>query len=1001
VFLNGKDVIQSLVHKYQGLTEKEKLDYNEANTANIFIRPLFEALGWDFSNIDEVEAEKSIAKGRVDFVFKVKKVSKFCVEIKSLRHELTNDDREQAISYAYNKGVTWAILTNFDQLQVFNAEIRTLGPRSALFLNLKWQDYFDDFEDLSLVSKESTTNDVLDEKAERYGKVARRIPVEKKLYQQLAKWRGDLFNEVHLYNKDIGITLDQTDQLIQKFFSRLIFIRTAEDRELANNHPLLSAVHQWETEGGKLLEKVKGIFQDFAYTFNSEIFPLKDPWQQIWVNDHTLAEIINGLYEVPGDFAKYYFNIIEPDVLGQVYEQYLGYVAKAVKAKPQLQQTFLPTTEEQIEISAKKEKRKKGGIYYTPKWVTDYVVKQTINRFLDEHSYNEILNIKLLDPACGSGSFLIRAYDELLSYHAKVQGKAVADLSWEERIKILTGNIFGVDVDPQAVEIACLNLLIRALAQRESLPSLENNIKCGNSLISGTNEELEKLLGSNFKEYKPFNWEDRFADILNSGGFDIVIGNPPYLMELRDNKEIFRQLKATPLGNKYYEPKMDIFYFFIELGIDLLKPGGYLGFIVQQYWVSRTHASKLRQKVFNETSPLVLVDFGEYQVFKDAPGQHNMITVLKKFKDKDAKTLIVQLKDAEVSEQEITKALASNIHEQSIFEGRAVEVTKLYDTKTDKVYVIEDVISQILTKLSSDSFNLDAMEIQQGLVTPQHFLTSQAIPKLDNPESHKAGEGIFVLTKGEVSRLKLTHEEEKLLRPFHYAEEIDSYHYDPEVRYSLIYTPIEIAKGIESNPKKYSNISTHLDKYQPVITSDHKPYGIHRARQPEWFEDPEKVICVRKTRYPKFVVVPEAWYGDQAVLIIRLTKHNQISPYFATAILNSKVAYFWLFQQKRQGNQLQVDKEVLLHFPFRNVDLSKIKDREIYDGVVTLAGKVTEQKRELESVKTSGKDIFGEKTKELQAAIEKTKKEIDQLVFELYGLSNDEIHQIDSIAGEE
>jgi len=763
VLLNKKDSIQALGHNYQGLTEKEKKSYNEANTVNAFIRPLFEALGWDFSNIDEVEAEKTIVKGRVDYVFKVKKVSKFCVEVKSLRHDLTDQDREQAISYAYNKGLTWAILTNFGRTQVFNAEVKT-DLKSAQFLDLRCEDYLTEFEDLWLVSKESALSDELDKKAEKYGKLARRIPVEKKLYEQLTKWRAELFNQVYGFNKSIGITLDQTDQLIQKLFSRLIFIRTAEDRGLATNHPLLSAVHQWESKEGQLLENVRVIFQDFAHIFDSDIFPLMDPWQQIWVNDHVLAEIINGLYEVPGDYAKYYFNIIEPDVLGQVYEQYLGYVARAVKPKPQLQQTFFPGTEEQIEIAAKREKRKKGGIYYTPKWVTDYIVRQTVNRYFDEHSYDEILNMKILDPACGSGSFLIRAYDEPLSYHAKVKRKPVAELSWQERIEVLTRNIFGVDLDPQAVEIARLNLLIRALAQRELLPSLENNMQCGNSLIFGKDEELEKSLGSNFKELKPFNWGERFADILNSGGFDIVIGNPPYIMELRDNKDIFRQLQATPLGGKYYEPKMDIFYFFIELGIDLLKSGGYLGFIVQQYWVSRAHASKLRQKVFDETCPLALVDFGEYQVFRDAPGQHNMITVFKKSEDKDAKTLTLQLKDTEVSEQVITKALASDVQDQSVFEGMAVEASQLYDAKTDKVYVVEDSVSRILAKLHKNSWNLEDEEIQVGADVHQPSLRSNAISKLDNPESHKAGEGIFVLTKAEVNMLKLTQEEEKLLQ---------------------------------------------------------------------------------------------------------------------------------------------------------------------------------------------------------------------------------------------
>jgi len=381
MFPEAKAQLEALVRKYERLTPNEKRGYNEANTVNAFIRPLFEALGWDFSNFDEVEAEKTIVKGRVDYVFKVNKVSKFCVEVKALRHELTDSDRQQAISYAYNKGVTWAILTNFERLQVFNAEMKTFDIKAVQFLNLRHDEYIAELDDLCLLSRQAAVDEHLDKQAVKYAKLARRIPIEKKLYQELIKWRARLFNEVHAFNKEIGITLDQTDQLIQKLFSRLIFIRTAEDRGLASNHPLLSALHQWENKQVDLVEEVRSIFQDFAHTFDSEIFPLMDPWQQIYVHADSISEIVKGLYEVPGDFARYYFNVIEPDVLGQVYEQYLGYVAKAVKPKPKIQQSFFPTTDIEIEISAKKEKRKKGGIYYTPKWVTDYVVKQTIGRF--------------------------------------------------------------------------------------------------------------------------------------------------------------------------------------------------------------------------------------------------------------------------------------------------------------------------------------------------------------------------------------------------------------------------------------------------------------------------------------------------------------------------------------------------------------------------------------------------------------------------------------------
>jgi adenine-specific DNA-methyltransferase len=992
ILLEPRQQIEEIVAKYQSLTQRERRDYNEANTKNVFVQPLFEALGWNFSDINQVEAEKTIVRGRVDYLFKINRASKFCLEVKPLRDELTDDHRKQAISYAYNKGVTWAVLTNFDRLQVFNAERQTPDLNSVLSLNLSCEDYVTYFNDLRLLSRELVIDNALDRFAERYGRLALRIPVERRLYQHLRDSRENLFNDVYKFHKDMAVTLETTDRLIQDLFNRLLFIRTAEDRDLAGNHPLLASLHQWQQDKGEeLIERLRRIFRQFARLYDSDLFPsVMDPWEQIWVSGDLLADTIRGLYDVPHDFARYDFAAIDADVLGQVYEQYLGYIAQVAKEEAKKQQRRLFPEEDRFEITAKIEKRKAAGIYYTPKWVTDYIVRQTVGRFIDEHDHNEILNVKILDPACGSGSFLIRAYDELLNYHAKVKGKTVADLDWMERMEVLTRNIFGVDLDPQAVEIARLNLLIRALAEIKSLPPLANNIQCGNSLISGSDEELQQWLGDNFRDKKPFNWEDRFPDIMKQGGFDIVIGNPPYVMELREHKELFRTLQATPLGRKYYEPKMDIFYFFIERGLDLLKPGGYLGFIVLEYWVSRTHASKLREKIFDETLPIDLVDFNEFQVFRDAPGQHNMVVVLKKAGDKRGKTLILNLKFSELPEKEIIKALGSDVEEQDVFEVRVADPSGLYDSKTDKVYVKGTATSDIQVKLAQNTFNLDAGEIQIGADVHQPFLRAEAVAELADGKAHRPREGIFVLSEAEVRSLRLTDEEQGLLRPFHYAKEIDRYYYRPVVERYLIYTPKEVVKDIELHPEKYPSIKSHLDKYQPVITSDNKPYGIHRARQPEWFEDKEKIIGVRKTKYPKFVIVPDPWYGDQSVLIIRLTKHKQLSPYFLTAILNSKVGHFWLFQQKRHGEQLQIDKEVLLHFPIPNINFSKAGDKQVHDELVALANKMLELNEELAQTKEKGEDIFGDKGRQLESELDKTNRRIDQLVYQLYGITEGE-----------
>ena len=203
-----------------------------------------------------------------------------------------------------------------------------------------------------------------------------------------------------------------------------------------------------------------------------------------------------------------------------------------------------------------------------------------------------------------------------------------------------------------------------------------------------------------------------------------------------------------------------------------------------------------------------------------------------------------------------------------------------------------------------------------------------------------------------------------------------------------------MAKLLEDNPQKYPHITKHLDQYQDIITSDHKPYGLHRARQPEWFDDKLKIVSVRKTMYPKFALIPNKWYADQSVFIIRLVVHKDISPYYTLGILNSLLSHFYLYQQKRQGDQLQVDKDVLIKFPFSNIDLTKRDDKLRYDNVVTSVNQIIELRKEVEKVKTGSNDIFGEKAKTIQSEIDKIMDKINKMVFELYDLNKSEINVI-------
>ncbi|TET41604.1 MAG: hypothetical protein E3J60_04180 [Dehalococcoidia bacterium] len=569
---DAKQKIAELVAKYQALTPAEIKKFNEEATKQGFILPLFRALGWNIEDsANEVMPEHNASKGRVDYAFKLNGVAQFYVEAKPLKADLTNPDFvKQTVTYAYNKGVTWAVLTDFEGLRLFNAQ------KNTPYINLNYQDYVARLDKLWLLSRESLEKGLLNKEAALDGALPLSVPIEKRLFNQLRQWREDVYNQLSGYNKSLGPT--QIDQAIQRLFNRLIFIRTCEDRIIEERH-LLAALHQWKSGGhkkDKLSEMLRQIFHEFDDYYDSELFAhhIIDS-DQLFIEEQTIEAILSGLYDIPGAIASYDFSLIDADVLGQVYEQYLGYVATKAKQKPQMQMALGLPEGTLVEFTEKKQHRKEQGIYYTPKFVTNFIVKATVGRFLQDHTHEEISNVRILDPACGSGSFLIRAYDELLNYHASHMGKDVGDLYQDERLPVLKHSIFGVDLDSQAVDIARLNLLLRSLAERKTLPNLAENIKQGNSIISGIPECLEQYFGHEYKAKRPFDWTAEFPDVIKAGGFDIVIGNPPYGAEFdADDRRYIDDQYPRSRDNK------NSAMVFIEKGLSLTKEGGFFSFII-------------------------------------------------------------------------------------------------------------------------------------------------------------------------------------------------------------------------------------------------------------------------------------------------------------------------------------------------------------------------------------------------------------------------------------
>jgi type I restriction-modification system DNA methylase subunit len=561
--------IKVLIDKYTDVLKQGRIsEFNEEMTKKDFILPLFDALGWHTTDSKEVSAEERVSRKRVDYGFRINDIPKFFLEAKSFKEDLdTRKFIDQAINYAWHKGCTWAILTNFESIKIFNAEVKTDHPWLSQFKpTLHCNEFLMKFDELLLLSKDSFEKGLLDEEAEKWGKKAKKTAIDKQLLEDFTKFRYILSKNITKLNEGKQLSEEELDESVQRLLDRLIFIRNCEDRELEPKI-LISNYREWESKGrGQLIRSLRETFAYFDNQYNSKIFS-QHLCDDLDVDNEVLHEVIEGLYNTK-DNEPYDFSIIDADVLGTIYEQYLGHILKK--------------TEKRAKLTENHAHRKEQGIYYTPPHIVNYIVRNTLGELLKEKNV-EVEQVKILDPSCGSGSFLIKAFDFLNAYYQKndpnyKQTKLDLDtgIPFKTKSRILQNNIFGVDLDKQAIEIAQLNLLLKIAEKGHRLPLLEQNVRLGNSIIDD-----EAIAGD-----KAFKWEEKFENIMKEG-FDVIIGNPPYGAELTKNERrfILNNYPAT-------ENNTDTAIAFMNKAYNLLKTKGYMGLIVpkpliySQKWIA-------------------------------------------------------------------------------------------------------------------------------------------------------------------------------------------------------------------------------------------------------------------------------------------------------------------------------------------------------------------------------------------------------------------------------
>ncbi|GAB6283420.1 MAG: hypothetical protein STSR0008_21870 [Ignavibacterium sp.] len=609
----------------------------------------------------------------------------------------------------------------------------------------------------------------------------------------------------------------------------------------------------------------------------------------------------------------------------------------------------------------------------------------------------KLVDILICDPAVGSGAFPVGMMHEivgarnLLSIFIKESGRSIYNFKRE----CIEKSLYGVDIDSGAVEIAKLRLWLSLVVDEDNfkeikpLPNLDYKIVCGNSLIGVEKnifnneyfEQLEKIKPLHFNEtnptkkeeyknqidelilklsngHKDFDFEVYFSEVFHQKkGFDVVIGNPPYIKEYT-YRNAFNGIRESP----YYMGKMDIWYMFACIGIDFLRNKGNLCFIAQNNWVTSYGAKKMREKILKDSQIVQLIDFGDYKIFENADIQ-TMIMIFKKINvDNEYHFDLRRLIGKNTTFNDVLDLLIKN--KTDILEYLSPKIS--YKNLKNKPLTFNDILAEnVLNKIKAkQNFKLSENdEVAQGVVAPQEFLNNQN--RLFLGDGYTEGEGIFVLNDQELKQMNLNKSELSLIKPFYTTEQLTRFFGLNKNNSWLIYT--DSSFKYPETIKPYPNIKKHLDRFFPIITSDNKPYGLHRSRYENFFKG-EKILSLRKCLIPTFTYTNFDCYVSQTFFII---KSKRINLKYLIGIFNSRLIAFWLKHKgKMQGSNYQVDKEPLLDIP--------IYKSEKPEPLIRLVDQILNAKQQNPKANT----------KELE-------DQIDIMVYKLYNLSYEEVKIID------
>ena len=1014
----AKQNIKKLVERFRyNFDVYKKSTYNETQVRIEFIDPFFEAMGWDVGNKqDHAEQYKDVVHEDAikiggstkapDYSFRIGGQRKFFIEAKKPSVNIKEDvsPSYQLRRYAWSAKLPLSIVTDFEEFSVFDCRIKpnqTDKVSVGRIAYYTFEEYLDKFDEIyDIFSKEAILKGSFDRHVQSTKGKRGTAEVDSEFLKEIERWRELLAKNIALRNPDVSIY--ELNYAVQKIIDRIIFLRICEDRGIEPYGQLQPAAESTDVyirllNHFKLAESKynSGIF-DFGY---DKITPA------LKIDDKVLKTIMGSLYY---PISPYEFSVLGVEILGNVYEQFLGKVIRL-------------TAGHQAKVETKPEVKKAGGVYYTPQYIVDYIVKNTVGKLVEGKTPEEIAEITILDPACGSGSFLIGAYSYLLQYHLnwymenkpKKHKKAVFQvkknewyLTTVEKKRILLNNIYGVDIDSQAVEVTKLSLQLKVLENenRESidqqvklgmegvLPNIGGNIKCGNSLIGPDfydTGQMRLFDEDEMRQVNVFDWADEvkgFGEIMGMGGFDCVIGNPPYvrIQTLQDTQpeavKYFRnRYKSGGKGN------FDIYALFVEQGYSLVNKTGLLGCILPHKFFQASFGEPLREIISKNKAIYEIVHFGAEQVFKNATTYTCLLFLSKKQEESFRYVAVEKLENPIELVTKISEKIQSDCYQEAkISQPLLGEKWEFYGEKTG-------VIINKLKKQRNTLGNI-TRKIFVGLQTSaDKIYVLKIIEWKENT--------VLCYSKSLEREIEI---EKSLVKPFLMGKDV--HRYDPPVPQNVVIFPYKIQNGkAELMTQKFiqeifplgwnyliENKTTLENREKGKMRGD-KFYAYGRLNNLTEFE-------AVKLMTPEIALGCQLSFDSQGVLFHTTKVYSFIfqddmeeNELFFLGVLNSKLLWFFLKATgyTLRGGYFTFKTEYLKPFPIRTIDFSNPEDVAKHDKLVVLVDNMLElHKKRHETRMERDKELYERQIKIVDA-------QIAGLVYDLYGLTEEEIKVVE------